>query len=112
MTARGASNPRQANGHRRRQLRKRHIAAATLCQWEHCPWPNEPFDKTLHHLDPKALEVDEIIPVSLGGDPLSWRNTRALHRWCNQQRGDGTRPPKDARKPVIVPETPGRSHLW
>lgn len=94
------TNPRNTNGHRRRQLRKRVLASETYCAWEHCPWPDEPVDKTLHHLDPKAPEVDEIIPVSLGGDPLARANTRLLHRLCNQKRGNGTRAPKIAPKPA------------
>ena len=67
------------------------LATETVCAWDHCPWPGEPVDKRLSHLDPKAPEVDEIIPVSRGGDPLARGNVRLLHRWCNQQRGNGTR---------------------
>lgn len=101
-------NPRSANGHRRRELRRRHLASAAsrTCAWEHCRWPDEPFDPSLHHHDDRAPEVDEIIPVSLGGDPLSWSNTRLLHRWCNQQRGNGTRTP---RQP---PPQPTPSKTW
>jgi hypothetical protein len=88
-----ATNPRYANGHRRRQLRARVLATETHCAWEHCPRPETPIDKTLHHHDPWAGEVDEIIPISRGGNPLSRGNVRLLHRWCNQHRGDGTREP-------------------
>ena len=103
-------NPRSANGHRRRELRKRHMAGASAkhCQWEHCRWPDEPFDLSLHIHDDRAPEVDEIIPVSLGGDPLSWQNTRLLHRWCNQQRGNGTRTPKR----TAAPPQPTPSRDW
>jgi len=65
-----------------------------------------PVDKGLHHLDPMAPEVDEVIPVSLGGDPLSRANTRLAHRICNQRRGNGTN-----AKPVTstdgMPVSPG-----
>ena len=91
-----ATNPRYANGHRRRELRKRLLASEHECTWEHCPWPGEPFDKTLHKDDPKAPEVDEIVPISKGGSPFARSNVRLLHRWCNQQRGNGTRTPKTA----------------
>lgn len=96
------ANPRNTNGHRRRELRKRVIATETYCAWEHCEWPDEPVNKQLHYLDPKAPEVDEIIPVSLGGDPLARANTRLLHRQriCNQRRGNGTRTPKVVPKPT------------
>lgn len=103
-----ATNPRYANGHRRRELRARVLASEHTCAWEHCPWPGEPIDKTLDYRDPKAPEVDEIIPVSLGGNPLSRRNTRLLHRWCNQQRGNGTKTPG----PVPTAEAFPTSRSW
>lgn len=94
-------NPRNANGHRRRQLRARVLASEADC-WL-CGLP---VDKGLHHLDPMAPEVDEVIPVSLGGDPLSRANTRLAHRICNQRRGNGTN-----AKPVTstdgMPVSPG-----
>lgn len=70
-----ASNPRVKNGHRRRELRARVLTEET-----HCGICGGLVDKTLHHLDPLAPEVDEIIPVSLGGDPLARGNTRLAHR--------------------------------
>ena len=84
------SNPRYANGHRRRTLRARHLATASrhTCPWPACPWPDEPFDPTLEPLDPKAPEVDEILPISRGGDPYSWTNTQLMHRECNQRKGN------------------------
>lgn len=106
------TNPRYANGHRRRELRKRVIASETLCGWEHCEWPDDPIDKTLTYLrgqhgpkctdpackgcvpHPMRGEVDEIIPVSMGGNPLARSNVRLLHRICNQRRGNGTRTPR------------------
>ncbi len=82
------SNPRVANGHRRRQLRARVLASESDC-WL-C---GQAVDKTLHHHDPMAPEVDEVVPVSLGGDPLSRANTRLAHRLCNQRRGNATTTP-------------------
>jgi hypothetical protein len=114
-----AANPRYANGHRRRQLRQRLLATAgrTTCTWGQdeadsgaCPWPDEPFDPSIHYLDDRAPEVDEIIPVSLGGDPLSRANARLLHRWCNQQRGNGTRTPTQATSKALG--TPTTSRTW
>lgn len=105
-----AANPRNANGHRRRQLRARHLAGAATktCAWPDCPWPHEPFDRTLHHLDPKAPEVDEIIPVSLGGNPLSWTGTQLLHRWCNRQKSNKVAAPAGAEPPL----PPATSRAW
>lgn len=84
-------NPRRRNGHRRSQLRRRVLAAYDVCAWPLCEWPGQPIDKTLPIHHPLAGEVDEIIPVSRGGDPLAWDNVRLLHRICNQRRGNGTR---------------------
>lgn len=98
-----AANPRNTNGHRRRQLRRRVLASETYCAWEHCEWPDQPIDKTLHYLEPLAGEVDEIIPVSLGGSPLARSNVRLLHRICNQRRGNGTRQPRVIPKASSFP---------
>ena len=99
------ANPRYKNGHRRRQLRTRLLNQGGTCPWPACPWPGEPFDPTLHPDDPRAPQVDEIIPISKGGDPLDPENCRLLHRWCNRQRSDGRRPPG-------LPPTPQTSLPW
>lgn len=39
---------------------------------------------------PMCFEVDELVPVSLGGDPLDPANVDAAHRRCNQWRGNRT----------------------
>lgn len=79
------TNKRRANGHRRNQLIQRHRAAG-----EDCHICGQPIDYTLTQPDPWACVIDEIIPVALGGDPLSWHNTHAAHRWCNQLKGTRT----------------------
>jgi len=79
-------NPRRANGHRRNQLRRRVLAEETNC-WL-C---GGPVDKTLPPFLAGSPEVDEIVPVSLGGDPLDRNNCRLSHRLCNVRRGNGAR---------------------
>lgn len=87
------SNPRQANGHRRRQLRARVLREET-----HCWLCGLPVDKTLGpHLD-GSPEVDEVVPVSMGGDPLDRNNTRLAHRLCNVRRGEQTKQALKARR--------------
>jgi hypothetical protein len=86
-----ASNPRQRNGHRRRRLR-----AQVLAEETHCGICGQPVDVTLPAGLPASPEVDEVQPVSLGGNPLSRENARLTHRLCNQQRGNGRRD----RKPL------------
>ena len=69
------SNPRRTNGHRRDKVRRRVLAEEDTC-WL-C---NEPVDKTLPPYLPGSPEVDEIVPVSLGGDPFARDNCRLSHR--------------------------------
>lgn len=90
-----SSNPRRANGHRRDQVRRRVLAEETDC-WI-C---NKPVDKTLPPYLPGSPEVDEVIPVSLGGSPFDRSNCRLSHRLCNVRRGNGTRQPKDKAQPL------------
>ena len=95
------ANPRRTNGHRRDQVRRRVLAE------EHDCWLcGEPVDKTLKTPHPRSPEVDEVVPVSLGGSPYDRRNCRLAHRLCNVRRGNGTRPPK----PEI--ETLTTSRAW
>jgi 5-methylcytosine-specific restriction endonuclease McrA len=81
-----ASNIRQRNGHRRRQVRARVLAEEDTCGICH-QW----VDVTLPAGLPESPEVDEIQPVSRGGNPLDRDNCRLAHRLCNQRRGNGRR---------------------
>lgn len=76
-------NPRYSNGHRRRALRAR-LAAMGLP----CAICGMPIDYSLPAGDPLSFEVDEIVPVSLGGDPLDPLNVQPAHRACNQAKGN------------------------
>ncbi len=83
-----ASNSRYANGHRRRELRKRVLAEESICHL--C---GSPVDKTLRRGDdgkphPMSPELDEIVPVSRGGSPLDRANVRLSHRICNELKGN------------------------
>jgi 5-methylcytosine-specific restriction endonuclease McrA len=81
-----ASNPRRANGWRRDAVVRRVMAEESDC-WL-C---GEPVDRDLMFPHPGSPEVDEVVPVSLGGNPFDRGNCRLAHRLCNQQRGNGTR---------------------
>lgn len=78
------ANVRVRNGHRRRQLRTWWKAQGLPCAL--C---GQPIDYALPHGNPMSFEVDEIVPVSLGGDPLSRDNTQPTHRICNERKGNG-----------------------
>lgn len=80
------TNPRRANGTKRDRVRRQVLAQET-----HCWICGVEVDKTLPPYQPGSPEVDEIIPVSLGGSPFDRTNCRLSHRLCNVRRGNGTR---------------------
>lgn len=86
-------NPRQSNGHRRRQLRARVKAMGLPCAL--C---GKPIDYSLPPGHPMSYELDEIRPVSKGGDPLDPDNVQPVHRCCNQKKGN--RLPRPASRPA------------
>ena len=87
-------NPRRDNGSARDKLRARWRLIGDPCHI--CGKPidyslgmvvDERTGKRRPH--PMSFVVDEIVPVSQGGDPLSFENTRPAHWICNARRGDG-----------------------
>ena len=86
-------NPRKANGNARRKIRARWTARGAPCAL--CgmaidyslgmvfdPWTGK------RRAHPMSFVVDEIIPVSKGGDPLDFANTQPAHWICNARKGD------------------------
>lgn len=71
----GKANPRYANGSRRRAIRERWKSIAAPCAI--C---GRAIDYSLPAGHPMSFEVDEIVPVSRGGDPLDFENTQPAHR--------------------------------
>lgn len=80
------SNPRRSNGARRTALRKRVKSLGLPCAL--C---GKPINYALPAGHPMSYELDEIVPVSKGGDPLDFDNVQPAHRCCNQAKGDGSR---------------------
>ena len=91
--SKGKPNPRRSNGSRRTKLRNRVAAEGAPCHL--C---GKAIDYSLPAGDPMSFELDEIIPVSRGGDPLDRENVAPAHRICNQMRG--ARPLSRPRKLV------------
>ena len=85
MSGKGG-NPRRANVALRNKIRAR-IKARGLP----CALCGAPIDYSLPAGDPWSFEVDEIVPVSKGGDPLDIANCQPAHRICNQRKGNGDR---------------------
>src|SRR5699024_3430920 len=71
------TNPRRTNSTRRNKLRARVLREETIC-WL-C---GEAVNTSLQAGLPQSPEVDEILPVSLGGDPYDRSNVRLAHRLC------------------------------
>lgn len=92
------SNPRRANGTRRNRIRDRWRAIGApcaLCGLE--------IDYSLPAGDPMSFEVDEIVPVSRGGDPLDFDNTQPAHRICNQKKGN--KMTLSVERPILLPKS-------
>lgn len=91
------SNPRRANGSRRNKIRARWKAIGAPCAL--C---GRPIDYSLgwvvdrrtgkRRMHKMAFVVDEIIPVSKGGNPLDFNNTQPTHWICNARKGDKIMP--------------------
>lgn len=109
-------NPRRANGARRDKIR---------AQWRYigapCALCGKPIDYTLgmvtyytvdretgeqvEHRKPHPMSfvVDEIVPVSKGGNPLDFANTQPAHWICNARKGDGSRRIAPVIRPLPQP---------
>lgn len=83
-----SSNPRYAKYQQRVNLRKWLRAQGRPC-WI-CRAFGRPgyIDYSLPAGHPLSFEVDELIPVSMGGSATSRANVDATHRRCNQWRGN------------------------
>lgn len=92
------SNPRRKNGSRRDAIRRRWKAIGAPCAL--C---GHAIDYSLPAGHPMSFEVDEIVPVSKGGDPLDFSNTQPAHRICNQRKGNGRRVPGGAGRKLGLP---------
>lgn len=53
-----------------------------------CYLCGEYVDKTLPAFHPLSPEVDHIVPLANGGDPLDTDNMRLTHRLCNNKKSD------------------------
>ena len=80
-----ATNPRRTNGNLRNKIRARVLREET-----HCWLCSRPVDTKLPHGLPESPEVDEVIPVSKGGDPYDRKNCRLAHRLCIATKSEAT----------------------
>jgi len=83
-----ARNPRSSNGNARRKLRSWLKAQGRPCWICQAFGRDATIDYSLPAGHPYAFEVDELVPVSMGGSPIDRTNVDAAHRCCNQWRGN------------------------
>ena len=85
--AKSKRNPRYANANARVKLRRRLAAEGRGCWICRAFGRPDAIDYSLPARHPRSFEVDELVPVSLGGDPLDYSNVDSTHRECNNWRG-------------------------
>ena len=94
MAGRTKKNPRYANGNARRKLRNRVRSLGLPCAI--C---GKPIDYSLPARHPMSYELDEVLPVALGGDPLDPLNVQPTHRICNERKGVSHGAPSKRKHP-------------
>ena len=85
---RGGSNPRYAKSTARVKLRNRLKAEGRGCWICRAFGRPDAIDYSLPARHPRSFEVDDLVPVSKGGDPVDYGNVDAAHRECNIWRGN------------------------
>lgn len=81
-------NPRRSNGTARNRVRAWLRAQERPCWICRAFGRSGRIDYDLPAGHPWCFEVDELKPVSKGGDPYDYGNVDAAHRCCNQWRGN------------------------
>ena len=84
----GSSNPRYAKGTARTKLRNRLKAEGRGCWICRAFGRPDAIDYSLPARHPRSFEMDDLVPVSKGGDPTSYDNVDAAHRECNNWRSN------------------------
>ena len=85
-----STNPRYANYQARVNVRRWLRSQGRPCWICRAFGRTGTIDYSLPAGHPYSFEVDELVPVSLGGSPTSRSNVDAAHRCCNQWRSNKT----------------------
>lgn len=91
-----SSNPRYAQYNMRVSVRNRVRALGMPCAL--C---GQPIDYSLPSGHPMSYELDEIVPISMGGSPVDIENVQPAHRICNQKKGNRIAPLRAEQKPIV-----------
>jgi 5-methylcytosine-specific restriction endonuclease McrA len=78
-----AKDPRRINSTQRNKIRR-----FVLDNYTECGLCGIEVDKSIKTPHPLSAEVDEIIPVSLGGSPYEKDNVQLTHRYCNRKKSN------------------------
>lgn len=90
MSCAKKANPRYADGAARRKVRLWLRSLGRPCWICRLFGRDGAIDYSLPARHPYSFEVDELVPVSLGGSPTDRDNVDAAHRCCNLWRGNRT----------------------
>lgn len=103
-----ASNPRWAKAERKKlQARYRALGLpCALCGRAIDYDLGMIIDPVTHKRRPHPMSfvIDEIIPVSQGGSPFTFENTRPAHWICNSRRGAGGQKKQPATNAAPLPQ--------
>lgn len=91
-----SNNPRYTQYQMRMRLRNRVRALGLPCAL--C---GGQIDYSLPAGHPMSYELDEIVPVSLGGSPVDIDNVQPAHRICNQRKGNRLAPLRAGQTPIV-----------
>lgn len=80
-------DPRLKNGERKRLRAAVRAERIPHCGRPDCKWPGVPIDYDAPAHSRFAFDLDEIVPVVAGGDPLNRANVRPAHASCNRAAG-------------------------
>ena len=85
-----SSDVRRSNGTRRTAVRNWLRSQHRPCWICRAFGRSGEIDYSLPTRHPLSFEVDELVPVSLGGSPFARSNVDAAHRCCNEWRSNKT----------------------
>lgn len=80
-------DPRLKSAARKRLRARVRAERITRCQHPRCRWPGIPIDYNAPAHTRYAYDLDEIVPIVRGGNPLDRANVRPTHASCNRAEG-------------------------
>ena len=82
------TKPPRSKGRTGRPWRRMRQLVLERDQWT-CQICYQPIPRDVPYPSPHSAAVDHLVPISMGGAPLTMSNLRASHMACNSSRGAG-----------------------